>query len=164
MQLRKSVTIPTRFEDEEPISPLSRNGTKPAHPGLLRAQVVAFNPDCPPAAFPSLPLNSTATPVTSMDEPDIATSNDSETLNSLPADGLRISLGTEEDKGEQQQTDNADLRGRPDTSQNDDIEQEEAVEGLSARETASPNSTIAAELANTASKVPGAVFVRPRHC
>lgn len=57
MRLRRTITIPTRYEDEDPLPPRSRNGTRPAYPSLLRDQVIPFNPDHPPAQFPSLPLS-----------------------------------------------------------------------------------------------------------
>ena len=56
MQLRKSITAPIRLEDEEPAVPPGGNGTKPARPDLMKANVIPFNPDNRPAAFPSLPL------------------------------------------------------------------------------------------------------------
>ncbi|KIW15981.1 hypothetical protein PV08_06032 [Exophiala spinifera] len=58
MRLRRTITIPTRYEDEDPRPPRARNGTRPAYPSLLRGQVIPFNPDHPPAQFPSLPLSS----------------------------------------------------------------------------------------------------------
>lgn len=57
MQLRKNISAPDRF-DEEILVTKPRSATKPAHPALMASQVVAFDPDNPPAAFPSLPLNS----------------------------------------------------------------------------------------------------------
>ncbi|KAJ9642771.1 hypothetical protein H2204_002419 [Knufia peltigerae] len=56
MRLRRAITIPTRYEDEDLVAPRSRNGTRPAYPSLLKDQVISFNPDNPPARFPSLPL------------------------------------------------------------------------------------------------------------
>ncbi|KEF57838.1 uncharacterized protein A1O9_05759 [Exophiala aquamarina CBS 119918] len=57
MQLRKIVSAPNRF-DEEILVTKPRSTTKPAYPALMASQVGAFDPDNPPAAFPSLPLNS----------------------------------------------------------------------------------------------------------
>ncbi|KAK5230741.1 hypothetical protein LTR47_007296 [Exophiala xenobiotica] len=56
MRLRKTIRLPSRYEDEDPLPAKSRNGTKPTYPALLQEQVVAFNPNHLPAAFPSLPL------------------------------------------------------------------------------------------------------------
>ncbi|KAK5452421.1 hypothetical protein LTS15_007487 [Exophiala xenobiotica] len=56
MRLRKTIRLPSRYEDEDPLPAKSRNGTKPTYPALLQEQVVAFNPHHLPAAFPSLPL------------------------------------------------------------------------------------------------------------
>ncbi|KIV81069.1 hypothetical protein PV11_08519 [Exophiala sideris] len=56
MRLRKTITIPTRFEEEDPLPPKSRNGTRPTYPALLKEQVIHFNPNHPPASFPSLSL------------------------------------------------------------------------------------------------------------
>ncbi|KAK4948146.1 hypothetical protein LTR10_013200 [Elasticomyces elasticus] len=56
MRLRKTITIPTRFEEEDPLPAKSRNGTRPTYPALLKEQVIPFNPNHPPAAFPSLSL------------------------------------------------------------------------------------------------------------
>lgn len=58
MQLRKNISAPDRF-DEEILVTKPRSATKPTHPALMASQVVAFDPHNPPAAFPSLPLNST---------------------------------------------------------------------------------------------------------
>lgn len=64
MRLRGIIRQPNRFEDEDiharrPYE--KRNGTKPALPNLLAAQVVPFNPDQPPAAFPTCPLDGSRT-------------------------------------------------------------------------------------------------------
>ncbi|ETI27904.1 hypothetical protein G647_00353 [Cladophialophora carrionii CBS 160.54] len=87
MQLRSSITIPTRLEDEEPATPKNRNGTKPAHPGLMRANTTPFNPDNPPAAFPSLPLTSMAMSVENKNVSEAATTGDNVTENSIPNEG-----------------------------------------------------------------------------
>ncbi|KAK5048028.1 hypothetical protein LTR84_006218 [Exophiala bonariae] len=60
MQLRRSIIQPDRY-DEEIMVTKPRSTTKPAYPDLMASQVVAFNPDQAPAAFPSRPLNSRST-------------------------------------------------------------------------------------------------------
>ncbi|KIY00500.1 uncharacterized protein Z520_04185 [Fonsecaea multimorphosa CBS 102226] len=92
MQLRKCVTIPTRFEDEVHIAPQNGNGTKPAYPKLLQAQIVPFNPNNPPAAFPSLPLTSVDAPVARNPSGFEELVNVPHTVDSLSNGGLRISL------------------------------------------------------------------------
>ncbi len=60
MRLRKNIRTPVRFEDEA-VSfdiPKKRQHTTPAFPEKMAQQVVQFNRDATPAAFPSLPLNS----------------------------------------------------------------------------------------------------------
>jgi len=59
MQLRKNISTPDRF-DEEIMATKPRSATKPAHPALMASQVIAFDPHNPPAAFPSLSLNSSS--------------------------------------------------------------------------------------------------------
>lgn len=59
--LRKVTWEPTRLEEEEYYNRTTPSKTslttKPQFPELLRSQVVAFNPDLPPAAFPSVMLD-----------------------------------------------------------------------------------------------------------
>ena len=59
MRLRKAIKRPQRFEDSEVYASKDQrpHPTKPAFPELLAAQVVPFDPNAPPAAFPSLPLS-----------------------------------------------------------------------------------------------------------
>ncbi|EXJ72746.1 uncharacterized protein A1O5_03893 [Cladophialophora psammophila CBS 110553] len=101
MQLRKSITAPTRFEDEVHAASQNRNGTKPAFAMLLKAQVVPFNPNNPPAAFPSLPLTSVNMPATRNAEESEELASNSETLSSLSNKGLGISfVGSSADVGD----------------------------------------------------------------
>ncbi|KIW78748.1 hypothetical protein Z517_08587 [Fonsecaea pedrosoi CBS 271.37] len=92
MQLRRTVTVPTRFEDEVHNSSPNRNGTKPAYPTLLKAQIVPFNPNNPPAAFPSLPLTSASTPAARDSDRPEEMVNIPDTLHSLRLEGLGINL------------------------------------------------------------------------
>jgi hypothetical protein len=80
MQLRKNISAPDRF-DEEILVTKPRSATKPAHPSLMASQVVAFDPDKPPAAFPSLPLNSPpiSSDVSLQDQESFPQPNDSRT-------------------------------------------------------------------------------------
>lgn len=59
VSLRRETRGPTRLEDEEFYNkkPSRTPMTKPQYPQLLRQQVVPYNPNLPPAAFPSLPLD-----------------------------------------------------------------------------------------------------------
>lgn len=54
MRLRSSIRTPTRYDEEYDEN--YHDLTKPAYPELLASQTVSFNPDHPPAAFPSLAL------------------------------------------------------------------------------------------------------------
>ena len=54
MRLRTRIQAPDRFEDEDYDTVAASNATKPAFPGLLNEQAIAFDPHLPPAAFPSL--------------------------------------------------------------------------------------------------------------
>ncbi|OAP58329.1 hypothetical protein AYL99_07419 [Fonsecaea erecta] len=92
MQLRKCVTVPNRFEDEVHVGPASRNGTKPAFPAMLKDQIVAFNPNNPPAAFPSLPLTSVNVSAAKNPERSQELLTLRPSLNFLSTEGLRISL------------------------------------------------------------------------
>ncbi|EXJ89290.1 hypothetical protein A1O3_02356 [Capronia epimyces CBS 606.96] len=56
MHLRSIIKPPARYEDLEAPATQSPNATKPVYPAKLRARIVPFNPNHPPAAFPSLPL------------------------------------------------------------------------------------------------------------
>ncbi|KIX05733.1 uncharacterized protein Z518_03705 [Rhinocladiella mackenziei CBS 650.93] len=59
MQLRSNISAPVRLEEEDFSSRRKGKGparTRPAYPDLLRKQVISFDPNNPPAAFPSLPL------------------------------------------------------------------------------------------------------------
>ena len=56
MRLRNSIRAPVRFEDEEQDTNRKGNGTKPAYPDLMRTSILPYNPNNPPAAFPSIPL------------------------------------------------------------------------------------------------------------
>ncbi|KIW73651.1 hypothetical protein PV04_01750 [Phialophora macrospora] len=87
MQLRSSITTPTRLQDEESLTLNNRNGTKPAHPGLMKANVISFNSDNPPAAFPSLPLTSKAPSVGNKDELKEMAAVDTDTKNPFPKEG-----------------------------------------------------------------------------
>ncbi|KAL2431803.1 hypothetical protein ABEF95_013996 [Exophiala dermatitidis] len=55
-QLRSIIKTPARYADRDDAQPKPRNGTRPEFPALLQATIVPFNPNHPPAAFPSLPL------------------------------------------------------------------------------------------------------------
>lgn len=87
MQLRKSVTIPSRYQDEAPVTDRGRNrtNTRPAYPDLLQSQVIPYNPNNPPAAFPSLPLPSKLTSATNADVTDLAMSATFEPLVNSPS-------------------------------------------------------------------------------
>lgn len=56
MRLRKSITLPARYEEDDPQPTKCRNGTRATYPALLKEQVIPFNPYHSPAAFPSLSL------------------------------------------------------------------------------------------------------------
>ncbi|KIW96141.1 uncharacterized protein Z519_03208 [Cladophialophora bantiana CBS 173.52] len=92
MQLRKSITVPTRFEDEVHAASQNRNRTKPTSAMLLKAQVVPFNPNNPPAAFPSLRLTSGNTPAARNTEESEELVRNTEILSSLSNKGLGISF------------------------------------------------------------------------
>lgn len=65
MKLRGRISQPLRYEDEDihARKPYERRkNTKPAFPELLEEQTKPFNPNHPPAAFPSLPLGSPQPP------------------------------------------------------------------------------------------------------
>lgn len=94
MQLRRSVTVPTRYEDEDVGLSRSHNGTKPAYPAMLKEQVVPFNPDNPPAAFPSLPLSATRSGGCLVNDPE-ELSEVSPSMNSLSGRGLGITFPPE---------------------------------------------------------------------
>ncbi|KAJ4512927.1 hypothetical protein HRR83_005270 [Exophiala dermatitidis] len=55
-QLRSIIKTPARYADRDDAQSKPRNGTRPEYPALLQATIVPFNPNHPPAAFPSLPL------------------------------------------------------------------------------------------------------------
>lgn len=85
MQLRKNISTPDRFVEEILVTK-PRSATKPAHPTLMASQVVAFDPDKPPAAFPSLPLNSPtiSSDVSLEDQESVSQPNDSRTNSWRP--------------------------------------------------------------------------------
>ena len=56
MRLRKSIQRPRKLQDEIDYGKKRNETTRPAMPELLQSQVVPFNPNLPPAAFPSLPF------------------------------------------------------------------------------------------------------------
>lgn len=56
MNLRKSINHPQKLQDEIAYGKKSKGPTKPAFPEKLSAQVLPYNPHLPPAAFPSLAL------------------------------------------------------------------------------------------------------------
>ncbi|OCT53384.1 hypothetical protein CLCR_09533 [Cladophialophora carrionii] len=121
MQLRSSITIPTRLEDEEPATPKNRNGTKPAHPGLMKANTTPFNPDNPPAAFPSLPLTSMAMSVEHKHVSEAATTGDNETENSIPNQGSLAGVTSDihPQEGSQIQTSQIGVKVEQDETQQD---------------------------------------------
>jgi hypothetical protein len=57
MRLRKNLQRPQKLLDEIQYGKKQNDPTRPANPELLRSQVVPFNPNLPPAAFPSLPFS-----------------------------------------------------------------------------------------------------------
>ncbi|KIV97988.1 hypothetical protein PV10_01683 [Exophiala mesophila] len=61
MQLRKSVCRPARFDEDYDVQDTPRPSTKPAFSKMMEARIIPFNPDHPPAAFPSLPINGSVT-------------------------------------------------------------------------------------------------------
>ena len=61
MRLRKSITRPQKLQDEIAYGRDSKDPTKPAFPDLLQSQVIPFNPQLLPAAFPSLPFPTDST-------------------------------------------------------------------------------------------------------
>lgn len=71
----------------------SRNGTKPTYPDLLRGQIIPFNPNNPPAAFPSVSLTTTQSlePVANLSE---ISSEVSFTQRPLSAHDLDMSFST----------------------------------------------------------------------
>ncbi|KAI1611370.1 hypothetical protein EDD37DRAFT_650864 [Exophiala viscosa] len=89
MRLRKTITIPTRFEEEDAPPAKSRNGTRPTYPALLKEQIIPFDPNHPPAAFPSLSLKTKDT----SDHVQIETESDHSFTNSQHGrKGLRIDI------------------------------------------------------------------------
>src|SRR5436305_11968006 len=54
MRLRTRDQTPKRFEDHDCNSSATNTSTKPAFPKLLKDQTMSFDPNLPPAAFPSL--------------------------------------------------------------------------------------------------------------
>lgn len=117
MQLRKSITAPTRLEDEEPNILNNNKGTKPTHPDLMKAKAVPFNPENPPAAFPSLPLTSQATTVTDENMPRQSVTDDSETMNS-PLAQNSLAGNSSANEGLQQPQDQTILMDEEDTNEN----------------------------------------------
>lgn len=61
MELRKHVSKPVRFDEDYDAHETPRPATKPAFRKMMAARIIPFNPDNPPAAFPSLPLDRPAT-------------------------------------------------------------------------------------------------------
>jgi hypothetical protein len=57
MRLRKNINRPRKLEDEIAYGKTTKHITTPAFPDLQQSQVVPFNPQLPPAAFPSLPVS-----------------------------------------------------------------------------------------------------------
>jgi hypothetical protein len=57
MRLRKNINRPRKLEDEIAYGKTIKHITTPAFPDLQRSQVVPFNPQLSPAAFPSLPIS-----------------------------------------------------------------------------------------------------------
>jgi hypothetical protein len=56
MRLRTTIQRPRKLEDETEYGKKRNETTRPAMPELLQSQVVPFNPNLPPAVFPSLPF------------------------------------------------------------------------------------------------------------
>lgn len=57
MELRKHVSKPVRFDEDYDAHETPRASTKPAFRKMMAARIIPFNPNNPPAAFPSLPLD-----------------------------------------------------------------------------------------------------------
>ena len=150
MQLRKSITVPSRLEDEEPVTPNNRNGTKPAHGALMKAASIAYNPDNPAAAFPSLPLTSKATSVADRGQSGDTAIGDSETFSSLHTQPSLVG-NSPEDGGEEQsqdQTSQIDL-----IDEQDSFQQDETPESATERELVSLTSYLIAKSSTTGTQV-----------
>ncbi len=121
MQLRNSITVPTRLQDEEPATPNNRNGTKPTHPQLMKAKAVPFNPDNPPAAFPSLAVTSQAVTVADRNVSEEMATDDPDRLNSLLAQNSLAgnSSAIEGHHQSQERRSQVDLMTEEDTNQHD---------------------------------------------
>ncbi|KAJ9608247.1 hypothetical protein H2200_007235 [Cladophialophora chaetospira] len=149
MQLRKSITIPARLEDEEPVTPNNRNGTKPAHAGLMKATLIPFNPDNPPAAFPSLPLMSKAAPAADIAEADDVATGDSETLSSLPKQTSLVGVSSEDEEEEPSHDETSQIDP---TDEQDSVEQDETPESATEREVLSLTSILTAKSPTSATQ------------
>ncbi|EXJ63988.1 hypothetical protein A1O7_00323 [Cladophialophora yegresii CBS 114405] len=160
MRLRSSITTPTRLEDEEPVTPNNRNGTKPAHPGLMKAKATPFNPNNPPAAFPSLPLTSMAMSVENKPVSEATTTGDNETENSLPDQGslagITSDIHGQEDS--QIQTSQIGVKVEQDDTQQDQTHEEVtqkdgSADDVVARATANQDSATTATSSTTTQTV-----------
>jgi hypothetical protein len=56
MRLRKSIQRPRKLQSEAEYGTKRNDTTRPEMPELLQSQVVPFNPNLPPAVFPSIPF------------------------------------------------------------------------------------------------------------
>jgi hypothetical protein len=96
--LRKVIRAPVRIEDEPYYipPPTQPKCTKPLYPDLLKSGIAPFNPNLPPAVFPSLPLNSKTptppeqepAPSESSSDPDLATDSDISTSSTHDFDPI----------------------------------------------------------------------------
>jgi hypothetical protein len=121
----------------------------------MKANVISFNSDNPPAAFPSLPLTFKAPSVGNKDEMKEVTTGDIETMDSIPKEGSLAGITSDMHAQESSQIQTSYINVKV---EQDETEQEVTQEGLvtgnvTARATANRTDAATATSSTTAAQV-----------